>query len=147
MFHYTLTRSSPGFAGSQCSTGMDPGAAHSWHLSSEHLGLPVHLVCSAVFCKFQHVAGCNYVYRTNKKFKSTIHRVTNLTGQERYTIPFFFGVDYDTTVAVLPSCITEDSPACKKPFKAGEVRRIACFTFFLLKEQANLVRHSGCATN
>ncbi|KAK1142549.1 hypothetical protein N8T08_007524 [Aspergillus melleus] len=56
---------------------------------------------------------------TNKKFKSTKHRVVNLTGQERYTIPFFFGVDYDTTVSVLPNCISEDRPACSEPFKAG----------------------------
>ncbi|GCB27478.1 probable iron/ascorbate oxidoreductase DDB_G0283291 [Aspergillus awamori] len=66
-----------------------------------------------------NISDCLSIW-TNKKFKSTIHRVTNLTGQERYTVPFFFGVDYDTTVAVLPSCITEDKPACKKPFKAGE---------------------------
>ena len=59
--------------------------------------------------------------RTNKKFKSTIHRVTNLTGQERYTIPFCFGVDYATTVSVLPNCISQERPACSEPFKAGEV--------------------------
>lgn len=64
---------------------------------------------------------CANLFRTNKKFKSTIHRVTNLTGQERYSIPFFFGVDYDTTVSVLPNHISDDRPACKEPFKAGEV--------------------------
>jgi isopenicillin N synthase-like dioxygenase len=47
--------------------------------------------------------------------------VTNLTGQERYSIPFFFGVDYNATVAVLPNFITADRPACREPFKAGEV--------------------------
>ncbi|PYI02809.1 Clavaminate synthase-like protein [Aspergillus sclerotiicarbonarius CBS 121057] len=66
-----------------------------------------------------NISDCLSIW-TNKLFKSTIHRVTNLTGQERYTIPFFFGVDYDTTVSVLPSCISEDRPACKQPFKAGQ---------------------------
>ncbi|PWY66768.1 Clavaminate synthase-like protein [Aspergillus heteromorphus CBS 117.55] len=66
-----------------------------------------------------NIADCLSIW-TNKIFKSTIHRVTNLTGQERYTIPFFFGVDYDTTVSVLPSCISDDRPACKPAFKAGE---------------------------
>lgn len=137
MLHYSVTRSISGSAGPQRSAGMDSGTADSGHVGCEHFGLPVHLVWSAFFRKFRCLQRNNNVYRTNKKFKSTIHRVTNLTGQERYTVPFFFGVDYDTTVAVLPSCITEDNPACKKPFKAGEVRRIACFKFFFLKEQAN----------
>ncbi|KAF4508822.1 hypothetical protein G6O67_005154 [Ophiocordyceps sinensis] len=57
---------------------------------------------------------------TNNRFKSTIHRVSNLTGQERYAVPFFFGVDYDTTISVLENCITEDSPAGMAPIKAGE---------------------------
>ncbi|KAE8361108.1 hypothetical protein BDV27DRAFT_148082 [Aspergillus caelatus] len=35
----------------------------------------------------------------------------NLTGQERYSIPFFFGVDYNTTVSVLPNCVSDDRPA------------------------------------
>ncbi|KAG0154134.1 hypothetical protein PDIDSM_1514 [Penicillium digitatum] len=66
-----------------------------------------------------NIADCLSIW-TNQKFKSTVHRVTNLTGQERYSIPFFFGVDYDTTVSVLPNHISDDRPACKEPFKAGE---------------------------
>lgn len=50
--------------------------------------------------------------------------MTNLTGQERYSIPFFFGVDYDTIISVLPNHISEERPACKLPFKAGEVSDI-----------------------
>ncbi|KAJ5306193.1 hypothetical protein N7508_005208 [Penicillium antarcticum] len=66
-----------------------------------------------------NIADCLSIW-TNKKFKSTIHRVTNLTGQERYSIPFFFGVDYDATISVLPNHITNERPACTEPFKAGE---------------------------
>ncbi|KAE8422535.1 hypothetical protein BDV36DRAFT_279939 [Aspergillus pseudocaelatus] len=47
----------------------------------------------------------------------------NLTDQERYSIPFFFGVDYNTTVSVLPNCVFDDRPACVKPFKTGEFVR------------------------
>ncbi|KAB8232007.1 isopenicillin N synthase family dioxygenase [Aspergillus alliaceus] len=69
-----------------------------------------------------NIADCLSMW-TNKKFKSTVHRVTNLTGQERYSIPFFFGVDYDTTVSVLPNCVSADRSECTKPFKAGEFVR------------------------
>lgn len=54
-------------------------------------------------------------------FRSTSHRVTNLTGKERYSIPFFFSVDPDITVSVLESCLSDEKPACREPFKAGEV--------------------------
>ncbi|KAJ5713119.1 uncharacterized protein N7483_010300 [Penicillium malachiteum] len=66
-----------------------------------------------------NIADCLSTW-TNKKFKSTIHRVTNISGEERYSIPFFFGIDYDATVAVLDNHTSEDNPACRPPFKAGE---------------------------
>ena len=37
---------------------------------------------------------------TNGKFKSTIHRVVNRTKQERYSVPFFFSINYDQIVEV-----------------------------------------------
>ncbi|KFY99000.1 hypothetical protein V500_01493 [Pseudogymnoascus sp. VKM F-4518 (FW-2643)] len=69
-----------------------------------------------------NIADCLSIW-TNKTFKSTIHRVTNLTGQERYSIPFFFGVDYDTTISVLPNFSSDDRPPCSEPFQAGEFVR------------------------
>ncbi|KAJ5677725.1 uncharacterized protein N7477_003358 [Penicillium maclennaniae] len=66
-----------------------------------------------------NIADCLSTW-TNKKFKSTIHRVTNLSGEERYSIPFFFGVDYDATVSVLENHTSIDNPPCVAPFKAGE---------------------------
>ncbi|SCZ98588.1 BZ3500_MvSof-1268-A1-R1_Chr7-1g09210 [Microbotryum saponariae] len=57
---------------------------------------------------------------TNGVFKSTIHRAINRTGKDRMSLPFFFGVDYDVLIEVLPSCITEDRPAKYEPVKAGE---------------------------
>jgi isopenicillin N synthase-like dioxygenase len=33
-------------------------------------------------------------------FKSTVHRVINKSGLERYSIPLFFGTDYDVKLEV-----------------------------------------------
>lgn len=40
-------------------------------------------------------------------FKSTMHRAVNRTGVERYSIPLFFGSDYDVKLEVRKRTITE----------------------------------------
>jgi isopenicillin N synthase-like dioxygenase len=62
---------------------------------------------------------------TNDLFVSNFHRVVNRTGKERYSIPTFFNLDYDTPVACLPACESEDNPPRYEPIKAGDylVRR------------------------
>lgn len=44
---------------------------------------------------------------TNNEFKSTVHRVVNKSGKERYSMPFFFSPDRDATLSVLPTCRKE----------------------------------------
>lgn len=57
---------------------------------------------------------------TNDIFLSTIHRAYNKEGKVRYSIPFFFGADYDAVMETLPSCISEARPVKYKPITAGE---------------------------
>ena len=57
---------------------------------------------------------------TNDLFASTIHRAINRSGRERYSIPFFFGPNYDTVVEALPSCVTDERPAKYPPIASGD---------------------------
>lgn len=57
---------------------------------------------------------------TNDYFASTIHRAINRSGRRRYSIPFFYGPDWDTIVECLPSCTGPDRPARYAPVKAGD---------------------------
>ncbi|MEM9855620.1 MAG: 2-oxoglutarate and iron-dependent oxygenase domain-containing protein [Pseudomonadota bacterium] len=53
------------------------------------------------------------------QFKSTQHRVIN-TGNERYSMPLFFGLDYDAVVEPLEKFRTPETIAKYPPIKAGE---------------------------
>ncbi|KAJ7637557.1 hypothetical protein DFH06DRAFT_1002138, partial [Mycena polygramma] len=47
--------------------------------------------------------GDQFARWTNDVFKSTLHRVTNRSGRERYSMPLFFGTDYDVPLEVMPN--------------------------------------------
>jgi isopenicillin N synthase-like dioxygenase len=59
---------------------------------------------------------------TNDIFQSTIHRAINRSGVERYSVPMFFGVDYDRVIEVrfvIRTMLTQDLTKlreCGAPF-------------------------------
>ena len=58
---------------------------------------------------------------TNGRYCSTLHRVINYTGRERYSIPFFLEPSFDTIVKCLPTCCSDDdNPAQWPPITSGE---------------------------
>jgi len=61
---------------------------------------------------------------TNKKLKSTIHRVVNpprhLMNHPRYSIPFFMHPRSEMDLTALPSCVDESHPKLWEDITAGE---------------------------
>ena len=61
---------------------------------------------------------------TNKKLKSTVHRVVNppkeLLGKARYSIPFFMHPVSHMDLTCLPSCVDNDNPKQFEDITAGE---------------------------
>lgn len=54
---------------------------------------------------------------SNDTFRSTIHRVLNITGRERYSMPVFIGPSYDTVIRPLETCLVDG--AKYDPISAG----------------------------
>ncbi|HMK78432.1 MAG TPA: 2-oxoglutarate and iron-dependent oxygenase domain-containing protein [Xanthobacteraceae bacterium] len=57
---------------------------------------------------------------TNDIYTSNQHRVINRTGKERYSVPMFFNLDYQSVVACLPTCQSAATPAKYEPIKSGD---------------------------
>lgn len=57
---------------------------------------------------------------TNGRFLSSLHRVINRYGRERYSVPFFVNPSYDVTLVPLPHCIDSDHPARANAYHVGE---------------------------
>ncbi len=52
---------------------------------------------------------------TNDRFLSTPHRALNVSGIDRYAIPFFFDTHPDTLLTCLPTCQSADNPPKYEP--------------------------------
>jgi isopenicillin N synthase-like dioxygenase len=57
---------------------------------------------------------------TNDVFAATPHRVINLSGRERYSMPFFFEPNYDAVISCLETCRSPADPPKYADVVAGE---------------------------
>lgn len=64
--------------------------------------------------------GDQFMRWTNGIFQSNVHRAINTSGAERYSIPLFFGTDYDVLLEPIPSCVSGERPAKYEVITAGE---------------------------
>ncbi|KAL4925363.1 isopenicillin N synthase family dioxygenase [Aspergillus undulatus] len=64
-----------------------------------------------------NIADC-FMRQTNDFFVSTVHRVINKSGKERYSAPFFFGFDRRKLLTPVETCVSEDNPM-KYPVMTG----------------------------
>lgn len=56
---------------------------------------------------------------TNDLYRSTLHRVVNTSGKERYSVPFFFSGDPNYEVRCLPNCCAEGEEPKYPPTTVG----------------------------
>ena len=57
---------------------------------------------------------------TNGRWQSTPHSVRNISGHDRYSCPFFFDMDMDSTVECVPTCCGEANPPRFLPVRYGD---------------------------
>lgn len=67
---------------------------------------------------------------TNDRYRSTLHRVVNLSGRERHSVPFFYSGNPDEPVECLPGCCSEADPPRHAPTTVeGHLREMYARTY------------------
>jgi isopenicillin N synthase-like dioxygenase len=66
-----------------------------------------------------NIADC-FMRQTNDFFVSTVHRVINKSGRERYSAPFFWGFDRKMLLEPVSTCVSETNPAKYPVMTAGD---------------------------
>jgi isopenicillin N synthase-like dioxygenase len=62
---------------------------------------------------------------TNDTYRSTLHRVVNTSGRDRYSVPFFYTGAADYRVTCLPSCLTPgEAPKYPSTTAAGHLEEM-----------------------
>jgi isopenicillin N synthase-like dioxygenase len=57
---------------------------------------------------------------TNGRWQSTPHRVRNLSGGDRFSVPYFFDMSMDSVVACAPTCTDAEHPPRMAPVRYGD---------------------------
>ncbi|KAF2103533.1 Clavaminate synthase-like protein [Rhizodiscina lignyota] len=65
---------------------------------------------------------------TNDEFVSTVHRVVNKTGKERYSLPFFLTPTMDTMVETFPTCWGPDRPKKYEDISADQWQKMRLYS-------------------
>jgi isopenicillin N synthase-like dioxygenase len=63
---------------------------------------------------------------TNDRYVSTLHRVINVSGRERYSVPFFFTGNLAHEVACIPTCLAPGAQP-RYPVVTVEQHQIECY--------------------
>ncbi len=66
-----------------------------------------------------NIADC-FMRQTNDFFVSTVHRVVNKSGKERYSVPFFWGFDRKMLLEPVATCVSDENPMKYPVITAGE---------------------------
>ena len=83
-------------------------------------GMTLHILAPAHDVQSQaHSMSSGLDRWTNGYFRSTLHRVVNNVGKERYSTAFFYDPNFTALVECLPQCCKEE-PAKYPPVTSGQ---------------------------